>query len=329
MKKETEIWIDALDFDEKGGWKEDTQFVHLMGSGFLIAADEPGVPVEDASVRVDIPAKGIYRLWVRDRNWLRLYSPGTFSLVVNGNDTGKVLGAMPSDAWIWEIAGDHELEEGPCTLALHDLTGYFGRCASILLTTDRDYVPPREVERIHRERARIRGLDTEIRFGGDFDVIVAGGGVAGVPAAIASAREGAKTLLIQDRPMPGGNGSPEVGITFDGASAEHIFSRETGIAEEIRRLRDADPEYYGDWSRAMEKLIAAEKNLQVLYNGHVYDAEMKDDSVIGGVRVMDIRTLERSRFTARVFLDCTGDAWLGYYAGAKYRFGRESRHEYG
>ena len=45
MDRKTEIWIDALDFTEKGGWKEDTQFVHLMGSGYLMAADEPGVPV--------------------------------------------------------------------------------------------------------------------------------------------------------------------------------------------------------------------------------------------------------------------------------------------
>ena len=50
MDHNIKIWIDALDFDRKGGWKEDTQFTHLTGSGFLIAADEPGVPVEDAAV---------------------------------------------------------------------------------------------------------------------------------------------------------------------------------------------------------------------------------------------------------------------------------------
>ena len=56
MDRKTEIWIDALDFTEKGGWKEDTQFVHLMGSGYLMAADEPGVPVEDAGIRVTVLA---------------------------------------------------------------------------------------------------------------------------------------------------------------------------------------------------------------------------------------------------------------------------------
>ena len=329
MNKPLEIWIDALDFSEKGGWKEDTQFVHLMGSGYLLAADEPGVPVKDACITVNVPEAGCYRAWVRDRNWLRPHDPGKFSLLVNGHGNGVVLGAMPSDAWVWEIAGDFELAEGPCTIALHDLTGYFGRCASILLTTDLDYTPPREVERIHRERARIKGLPMEVQEGGDYDVIVAGGGPAGVPAAIACAREGVKTLLIQDRPMLGGNASPEIGITMDGAMADHLYARESGIAEEIRRLRDADPSYFGDWSRAMEKLASAEEKLTIVYDRHVMDVEKKDDATIAGVTALDIRTLCRYHYTGRIFVDCTGDGWLGYYAGAKYRYGRESRAEYG
>ena len=306
MKKPIEIWVDALDFTEKGGWKEDTQFAHLMGSGYLIAADEPGIPVQDAVVQVKIPEKGNYRIWVRDRNWLRWHSPGTFTLLVNDKGNGRALGAMPSDDWIWEIAGDYELSEGTCSITLHDLTGYFGRCASILLTTDLDYVPPREVRRIHKERARIKGLDDTAEFGGDYDVIVVGGGPGGVPAAIASAREGAKTLLIQDRPMLGGNGSSEVGITFDGASVRHLYARETGIAEEIRRLRDADPEYHGDWCRAMEKLAMAEENLTVIYNQHVCDVEMTDATTIKSVTALNIRSLSRSRYTSRIFWTVPG-----------------------
>ncbi len=81
-----------------------------------------------------------------------------------------------------------------------------------------DYVPSPEIEKIHSERARIKGLSLEVKFGGEYDVIVAGGGPGGVPAAIASARMGQKTLLIHNRPVLGGNGSSEIGITFDGAS---------------------------------------------------------------------------------------------------------------
>lgn len=254
MSQAIKIWIDTLDFDSYGGWKADTQFIHLMGSGFLIAADRPGIPVDDAHTTIQIPKKGTYRIWVRDRNWLRLHSPGTFKLLVNGENSGAILGKLPSDAWAWEIVGDYKLDAGPCELTLRDLTGYFGRCASIIITNDLDYTPPREVEKIRRERNQIKHLTDSKDLVAEYDVIVAGGGPGGVPAAIASARQGAKTLLIHNRSMLGGNGSSEIGITFDGAEVAHPRAREGGIAEEIRRLRDLDTEYLGDWTRAMESL---------------------------------------------------------------------------
>lgn len=329
MDSTTELWIDALDFEHKGGWKEDTQFVHLMGSPYLIAAGEPGIPVEDATVTVTIPRSGLYRIWVRSRNWMRFHAPGTFNLLVDGSNNHKTLGAMPSDRWVWEISGDFDLESGEHTVSLHDLTGYFGRCASILLTTDLDYVPSPEITRIHEERCRIKGMDSKTTHGGDYDVIVAGGGPGGVPAAIAAARMGARVLLLQNRSILGGNSSTESGITLDGAGVGHINARESGIAEEIRRIRDRDPVSNGDWTRAMETLVAAEKNLTVLYNNHVCSAQMDGDNLIKSITSLNIRTLEKTEFRARFFIDCTGDAWLGYYAGAKYRFGREAQHEHG
>ena len=328
MKQITELWIDTVDFDSKGGWQADTQFTHLMGSGYLIAANVPGEPVENAVTTVTIPQKDTYRIWVRCRNWLRPHNPGIFRLLVNGSDNDRVLGAMPSDAWVWEIAGDYALEAGEITLALYDLTGYFGRCASILITNDFDYTPPREVERIHKERARIKGLDISLKFGGDYDVIVAGGGPGGVPAAIAAARQGAKTLLLQNRPVLGGNGSREIGITFEGASSHYAYGREGGIAEELRRLRDRQPEFTGDWTAALEQLTAHQENLTVVYNAHVCGVDMENDTTIRGVTAMDFRNFGKTRYTARQFIDCTGDGWLGYYAGAKYRMGRESQAQY-
>ena len=320
----TSIWIDAIDFSEKGGWKEDTQFIHLMGSGFLLAADRPGIPVEDAHTTIQIPKADTYRVWVRDRNWLRPHNPGTFCLLVNGENSGAVLGKQPSDAWVWEIAGDYALEAGPCQLTLRDLTGYFGRCASILITNDFDYTPPREIERIRRDRNRIKQLEDTAQLAGEYDIIVAGGGPGGVPAALASARQGAKTLLIQNRSMLGGNGSSEISITFDGAEVSHPRAREGGIAEEIRRLRDIDSSTLGDWTRAMEQLTAAEPNLTVLYNSHVCDARTENGNVIREITVLNTKTLCKSRYAAKMFIDCTGDGWLGYFAGAKYRYGREA-----
>ena len=323
MRNFTELWIDAGEFTQTGGWQLDTQFVHLMGSSYLIAADQPGIPVEDATVTVTIPKQDTYRIWVRDRNWYRPHNPGTFRLLVNGEDKGVTLGAMPSDAWVWEIAGDYELDAGEISLALHDLTGYFGRCASVLITNDFDYTPSREIAHIHRDRARIKGLPAATAQGGDYDVIVVGGGPGGVPAALSAARMGAKTLLLQNRAMLGGNGSTEIGITFDGAEVAYPRAREGGIAEEIRRLRDRETNSVGDWTRAMEQLTDKQENLTVLCNSHVCDAET-EDGTIRAVISMDMQTLCKTRFTARQFIDCTGDGWLGYYAGAKYRYGREA-----
>ena len=328
MKQYSEIWIDSTDFKSAGGWKTDTQFVHLMGTPYLIAAGEPGKAVDDATLTVKIPENGNYRVWVRSRNWMRSHSPGKFKLLINGNGNQKVLGSMPSDRWIWEIAGDFELQSGEATLTLRDLTGYFARCASIILTTDPNYVPSPEIERIYSERARIRGVKSDLGFGGSYDVVVAGGGPGGVPAALACAREGYHVLLLQDRSILGGNGSSEVGITFDGAAKRKVFNRETGIAEEIRRLRDRIPAYSGDWTAAMEQLVAEEPNITLVKNTRVCGVTM-DGNVIRGVNVMNILSLEKRSYTAKLFIDCTGDAWMGYYAGAKYRFGREAAYQHG
>ena len=62
MTKFSEIWIDALEFEEKGGWKQDTQFVRLMGSAYLMAADDAGVPVADAAIKVNVPESANYRI---------------------------------------------------------------------------------------------------------------------------------------------------------------------------------------------------------------------------------------------------------------------------
>ena len=326
--KPIELWIDTLEFDKKGGWKEDTQFVHLMGSGYLMAADDVGVPVEDATVQVNIPSEGTYRVWVRDRNWLRTYSPGQFKLLVDGQSGFNILGALPSDSWVWELAGDFKLTAGEHVIALHDLTGYFARCASILITNDFDYVPPRELDRIYRERARIKGLPTGISTGEDYDIVIAGGGPGGVPAAVASARLGRKVLLVHDRPILGGNASGEIGIPSYGAEVAHPRAREGGIAEEIMRLRDREQETVGEWTRPMEQLVAAEENITVLYNSHVCDVEMESETKIKNVIVQDYKTLCKTRYAAKLFVDCTGDAWLGYYAGAKFRYGRESKCEH-
>ena len=69
------------------------------------------------------------------------------------------------------------------------------------------------------------------------DLLVAGGGLAGVCAALAAARDGLNVILIQDRPVLGGNASSEVRLWANGATSHmgnnNRWAREGGIMGEI------------------------------------------------------------------------------------------------
>lgn len=324
MVRDGFVWVDAEDFRDYGGWTLDTQFVHLMGSGYLIAGGT-GAPVADATVQFTLPRAGKYRLWVRARNWLKEHSPGQFTVLVNGKPTEHVLGRAASDEWLWEQAGDFDLPAGPVALALHDLTGYYGRCDALILTTDAGYVPPAKLEDVIAERARLTGLSLKPQPQGEWDVIVVGGGAAGCCAAIAAARTGAKTAMIQDRPVLGGNASTEAGVPINGAASAHPNARESGIIEEAGRIKARYG--YPQMSQAFADLMAAEPSLTLFLNQRV-DGVRMDGKRIAAVRSTDTLTGAVSEYRARMFIDCTGDGWVGYYAGAKFRYGRESRDDY-
>jgi hypothetical protein len=326
MVREGFLWIEAEDFKDYGEWRLDTQFVHLMGSAYLIAGGI-GKPIRDAATEVNVSTAGRHRLWVRAKNWLKDPSPGRFTVSVNGVRSGKVLGAAETQAWIWQSAGEFDLPSGATRITLHDLTGYFARCDSLLLTTDLAYTPPNEPNDLSRERARLSGRSLEVRDEGAFDVIVVGGGTAGCCAAIASARLGGKTALIQNRPVLGGNASIELGVGVAGASARHRNARETGIIEEVNQIKRRHG--HRSVSEAFRMLTEAERGLTVFYNRHAVGVEKDSGGLITAVKAIDTLTGLYSRYRGRLFIDCTGDGWVGYYAGAKYRMGRESREEFG
>lgn len=319
------LWVEAADFTEFGGWFLDTQFVHLMGSAYLLAKGA-GTPVRDAFVEVDIPYPATYRLWVRAKNWQPEYSPGRFQVLINGTPAKPVFGTAPKDEWLWQSAGEFRLAQGRTRLALHDLTGYYGRCATLLLTTDLTYTPPLEVERLWQERARLAGISLEPEEGGEFEVIVVGAGAAGCCAALAAARMGARTALIQDRPVLGGNASDELGVSIAGASVSHPHARESGIIEEARLI--ANRYGHSRMSEPFRLLTQAQENLTVIPEQRVIGVRMADESTIASVRTLHTRTGERREYRGQMFIDCTGDGWVGYYAGAQYRIGREARDEF-
>jgi hypothetical protein len=318
-------YIEAEDFDHYGGWQMDNQFVHLMGSPYLMATGI-GKPVEDAAMSINISQGGEYYVWVRDRNWIQKYAPGRFKVLVNNKALKKEFGAASTDKWTWEYGGNVKLNKGKADLALHDITGYYGRCDAIILTGDSNYIPPEDKNKNCEERARLKGLSLEPSSAGEFDVIVVGGGSAGVPAAIAAARMGSKTALIQDRPVLGGNGSQELGVPLVGAGFNHRGWRETGIIEEAELFRVQSGQRYP--SNAFELLCYSEENLEVFFNQRVFDAIMTSDKQIKGVKAVSTLTGKITEFKGKMFIDCTGDGWLGYYAGAAYRYGRESKDEF-
>ena len=164
-----------------------------------------------------------------------------------------------------------------------------------------------------------------------YDVIVVGGGLAGVCAAIASARTGAQTAIVQNRPMFGGNASSEVKMHIVGASAHGSKKNlaETGIIEEIlleNKKRNPISSFSVFDSVLWEK-IAYQNNLSFFLNTNVDDVYM-NGSRISSICCHQATTETELILSASVFVDATGHGTLGVMSGASYRSGSESKHEF-
>jgi hypothetical protein len=192
------------------------------------------------------------------------------------------------------------------------------------------------VERIHPLSAGDRALaatEPHMRLVDlQCDVFVAGGGPAGVHAAIAAARHGAKVILAQDRSRLGGNSSSEVKMHIVGANSHKGRPgwREGGILEELR-LDDAvnNPQRCWElWDLLLYDKCVSEPNITLLLDATLYSAETKGGQ-IQRVMVRCDKTEHLYRIAARMFLDCTGDSRLGLEAGAETRYGREAKSELG
>lgn len=167
------------------------------------------------------------------------------------------------------------------------------------------------------------------------DVLVAGGGPAGVSCALAAARCGAKSILCQDRPVLGGNASSEVRMHIVGANgmSEGIAfereAREGGIVEEIRlnqcvRNPQRSPSMM---DLGLYDLCRQEPNLTLMLNTTVTQAHTNGGQ-IESITAERSSTHDRFKISAQIFVDCTGDGTLGYLAGAAFSMGRESQTEY-
>ena len=171
------------------------------------------------------------------------------------------------------------------------------------------------------------------------DVLIAGGGAAGLPAALAAARNGARVILCHDRPVLGGNASSEVRMHIVGANGTGGFdrgreleteARESGIIEEIRLENCVrNPQRSASmFDLILYDMCRSEPQLTLLLNTAVVAAHTEGDRIAFAVAERQ-STEDRFQIEARVYVDCTGDGRLGFEAGAVFMEGRESREQFG
>ncbi len=168
----------------------------------------------------------------------------------------------------------------------------------------------------------------------DFDFVVAGGGMAGVCAAIAAARFGIRVALIQDRPVLGGNASSEVRLWVLGATSHmgnnNRWAREGGILNEILventyKNKEGNPIVFD--TLLLDKVLL-ESNISLFLNTVIIDVEKSDIHSISSVSAYNPQNETKYKFSAPYFCDSTGDGLLAYLGGARFRIGAEDTGEF-
>lgn len=325
------VLVEAESFSDFGGWVLDQQFMDQMGSPYLLAHGL-GKPVKDATTAVSFPETGKYRVFARTRDWVAPWkapcAPGTFQISVGGRKLETVFGTEGAE-WHWQDGGTVEIESTSVNIALHDLTGFDGRCDAIVFCSDAAFAPPEHPAELAAFRKKALGLPEKPEHAGHFDLVVTGGGIAGECAAISGARSGLKVAFLHDRPVLGGNNSSEVRVHLGGGINLPPYPKLGNIVKEIGPLKQGNaqpPETYEDEKKM--KAVKAEKNISLFLNTHAVGVE-KTGNTITAVIGKDIRTGRELRFKASFFADCTGDGTLGFLAGADFRMGREGKNETG
>lgn len=316
-----ELLVECESFENRGGWVVDPQFTAQMGSPYLMAHGL-GEPVENASTRVEIPARGSYHVWARAKDWAPgpWEAPGRFRIIAGGKPLEKTVGE--SMGWGWNYAGKTKLDAGEVILELEDLTGFNGRCDAIYLC-NRSRTPTNQDQYLAEWREGLKGSAGAEPETFDFDLVVVGGGIAGCAASMAAAEQGLQVALIHDRPVLGGNASSEIRV--------HTL----GIYGHFGRiLRMLDTEHYPNGSpEAFEDERKRHRNMESYDNIRLFldYRAFAVDTVEANIRSVDARhntSGGKLRFRAPLFVDCTGDGWIGYWAGAETMYGRESAETY-
>ena len=328
----------ASRFADKGGWTVEQQFIHQMGSSYLLAHGIGVAPVADAKTSFHVETEGEYTLFVRTKNWTKYWSdgptPGIFQVLVDGIADGETFGTglsastgNVSTEWIWQKGGTVRLSEGVHEIALHDLTGFDGRADAIYLTRSGD-IPGDSLEVYKSMREAFLGEET-IEDKGDFDFVVVGGGIAGECAAISAARLGLKVALIQDRYVLGGNNSSEIRVGLGGRINLPPYGSLGYIVNEIGPERGGNARGAHNYEDDRKMRVLLEENNITLFLGYSVVSCEKEGKAIKAVNAMEVTEQKLIRVSGKMFSDCTGDASLAVMAGAETLSGRESRSSFG
>lgn len=167
------------------------------------------------------------------------------------------------------------------------------------------------------------------------DLVVVGGGISGVCAAIAAARLGKQVTLVQDRPVLGGNASSEVRLWILGATSHmgnnNRWAREGGIMDEIlvenmHRNPEGNPVIFD--TILLDKVMQEQK-IKLLLNTAVYHLTKNNADSIDSLLGFCSQNQTEYQLKAPIYIDASGDGILGFLSGAAFRMGAESMDEFG
>ena len=167
------------------------------------------------------------------------------------------------------------------------------------------------------------------------DLAVIGGGLAGTCCAITAARAGLKVVIIQDRPVLGGNASSEVRLWILGATSHmgnnNRWAREGGVVDEILvenlyRNPEGNPVIVD--TILLDKVLC-EPNITLLLNTAVHGLAKTDPVTIQSVTGFCSQNSTAYEISAPLFCDASGDGIIGFLAGAAFRIGVEASDEFG
>jgi len=329
-----QIWIEAESFITKGGWVTDTQSMEMIHSAYLMAHGM-GIPVEDAVTEFSVAESSHYFVWVLTRDWTAVWnvkdSAGKFKLKIDSTELPEILGTNGKD-WGFQIAGRIYLEKGTHSLSLHDLTGFNGRCDAIYLTNEAK-IPDSSPKAIEEMRKTLNWHEIK-EHPTTYDLIVAGGGVAGICTALSAIRSGLNVALINDRPMLGGCNSSEIRVCMGGQIKLPPYDHLGDVVREIAPVMGHPTIYKEEYFEDFRKKAAFEVpsypcgKHDLLLNEAVTAIEQKDNTITA---VICINTLtgKKTRIKAPLFSDCTGDGILARLGGAEVMYGNDAESDFG